>query len=900
MPQRVAERMVRLAAAAYALALRALPAPLVELHGAEMRGAFEARLRAKPRRGIGVFAVLAHGVADILAHGTRARLNRPGARRHGMRRASIADRVTMFMNDLRLAARNLARRPGFTVVATLTLALGIGANVAMFAVVHSVLLQPLPFPDSDRLVWIRHHAPAVNLPELENSTGTLAVYRDQARSFADLASVEQSQRNLSGADAPRRLQVAVVSPTLFDVLQVQPLFGRRLIDADAEPGASPVAVLTHVAWQTEFGGAPDVVGRTVELDGVNTEIVGVMPRSYTYPQATTAALLPRPRDDDPVFGTFGIGGLARLAPGVSLATAQTELSALQARHVEAYSLPSDFLANTGWSVSVRTLHDVTVGDSAAMLWIVLGTVAFLLLVACASVANLFLVRAESRQREFGVRLALGAGRGRVASALLSESLLLGLAGGLWGVLMAWAAVRVLVASGPSQLPRLHEVAVGVPVLLFAALVSVGAGLLFGLLPLPQQLRGIVSTLVRAGRGETGGRDRQRLRRALIVVQIALALVLLTGSGLMLRSFQQLRAIDPGVDPEGTLVVGISGSERADRDRNAARYLEMLDAARGISGVVAAGISNMLPIVPDGVNGGGFHIEGQPRPDGVPAPVTMWAGISDGYFAAAGTPFVAGRDLTSADVAQAHPVVLVNEHLARGFFDGDAVGRRIRFGEDEVWYEIVGVVGDTRTFGLREEIRPMAYLPLTSPQPNLGIQTGHLFLRTHADPMALAAPVRALIRDIDPNAPILSARTLQSVLDESLADLSFTSTVLATASLIALLLGAIGLYGVISYAVAERRAELGVRAALGASPAHVRAMVLKEGAALGCFGIMLGLAGAAALTRVMDSVLFEISSRDPLTFAVVASILIAVTFISIWLPARRAAHVDPLEAIRGTG
>jgi putative ABC transport system permease protein len=889
----------RLAARLYSAALRLLPESLARAHGAEMRAAFTERLVAAGRRRgvVAILLLLLRGLADVVSWSARERLRHRSDRGGRGRRHRWSPVLEALWTDVRLATRNLARRPDFTLIAVLTLALGIGANVAIFAVVHSVLIRPLPFPDSERIVLIQHHAPGLNVPELDNSPGTLAVYRDHARSFSAVAAVAGRSHNLAGGAEPARISAATVSPSLFDVLRVEPARGRRLLDTDAAQGATPVAVLTHGGWVTHFGGAPDVIGAVVDLDGVQREVVGVMPRGFAYPEPKTAALLPWPHDPQPSFGEFSPTGIARLAPDVSLTAARSELDALQAKHVELYDLPAELFESAGWRASLRPLHEATVGSAAAMLWIMLGAAVFLLVVGCATVANLFLVRAEARQREFGVRAALGATRRRLASALLAEGLLIGIAGGVAGVLLAWHAVGLLVATAPAQLPRVHEIGVGAPTLLLAGLVSIGAGVLFGLLPLPQKLRYANAAVVRAGRGESAGRDRQRLRRGLVVAQIALALVLLTGAGLMLRSFEQLRALDTGVDPAGVLVVGVRGSERGDPAASTARYLEMLDAVRGVPGARAVGITSLLPVVPDNAIGTSFTVESRARPDGAIDPVVFFAGVSDDYFAAAGTPLRAGRRIEAAELAHGRRVMVVNELFANSFLEGDALGQRVRFDLEDAWYEVIGVVADVRLFGLRDEPRPLVYVPLTAMPGGTPVQTAHILVRTAAPPLSLAEPVQSLVRTIDPAAPVLVPRTFEAVIAESMADVTFTSTALMLAALIALLLGGVGLYGVIAFAVSQRRGEIGVRIALGAAPRDVRDLVIREGAGLAAVGIAAGLAGAFALTHVLESVLFEVSTRDPLTFAVVATLLAIVALLATWLPARRTARIEPLEAIR---
>ena len=801
-------------------------------------------------------------------------------------------------NEIRHAVRRLLRRPGFTAVAAITLALGIAANVAIFAVVNAVLLRPLPYPESERIVEIEHHAPGLDLPELENSPGTLNLYVGHARALAHVAGVQEGTRNLTGGLEPARIRVAEITPSWFDVMQVQPARGRRFVPADADTAAAPVAILAHTTWQTHFGGRPDVVGTMIELDGELTEIIGVMPAASRAPDPEVGVLLPYWLDPNGPIGRFGISGLARLAPGVTLEAARAEITQLQQRLPELSNneLTADVLVQAGWRASVETLRDRMVGDIRTVLWIVLGTVGFLLLVACASVANLFLVRAESRQRESGLRLALGASRRSLAASFLSESMLLGLAGGVLGMLLAVTAVRGLVAAAPAQLPRLDEIGVDWTVLLFAFVLSTLAGVLFGLLPLPQQLRSPLSHLVRDGRG-SAGRDRQRVRKLLIVGQLALALVLLTGSTLMLRSFQHMRAVDPGIRPDGVLAVGISTGDRMPRAEAARTYERIGEEVRALPGVTHVGIVNALPLDPDGLNGGSFDIESRPRAEDALPPVAMFTGASPGYFEAIGTAVLAGRTMERADLEADRAVVWVSEGFARDHLDGNALGERIRFDSNSDWLEVVGVVRDVHTFGVREEVRPMAYLPMTQPVGTMQIGAMNLVVRTSGDPVALAPSVRAVVQRVDPRMPLTTARTMRQVVDESMADTAFTTTILMVAAAVALLLGAIGLYGVIGYVVSQRTQEIGVRIALGASPREVRALVLRQGVGLAVIGIAAGLAGAFALTRLLESLLFDVDRLDPVTFAVVPAVLLGVSVLAVYVPARRASTVSPLQALR---
>jgi putative ABC transport system permease protein len=889
---------VRVAELVFGWLLRLLPRSTRAEYGAEIRADFSALAGAG---GSSPSSVLVRSVADLIGSLPREWQNagRPrGVMTSRNERMTMGERVGLMVQEFGQAARSLSKRPGFSLVATLTLALGIGANVAIFAVVNAILIRPLPYPEAERIVSIRHHAPGLNLEEMGNSAGTLSLYRDHARTFSAIAGTVNESRNLTGSGDAARVEIVRATPTIFDVLAVRPSLGRAFTDADAEAGAAPVAIITYEGWTQYFGRANDVLSRTVELNGVRTAIIGVMPKGFRYREDATVLLLPMKIDMREGFGSFGTEGLARVADGATLESARAEIVSLQAKIPELFpDVTAKFLSDAQWRVSVETMRDRMVEETEQTLWIVLGTVGFLLLVACASVANLFLVRAESRQREIGVRIALGATRARVAASFLYESALLGLAGGLWGLVLGSIAVRMLVATGPEQLPRLEEVSIDGTVLLFAAAVSIVAALFLGALPLLRSASRPVMNLASEGRATTAGRDRQRLRKTLIVAQIALAIVLLTGSGLMLKSFQRLRAVDTGIDPEGVLTMGISLGERIAKPVAARQYQEIIDAVKSVGGVEVAGMTNSLPLDPTGYNGSSYYMESRPRADDALPPVAMYAAISEGFMETMRTRLVAGRNIERADHEHGRHIVVINEQFAKTAFDGDALGERIRFADDSIWHEIVGVVANIRTFGIREDIREMAYLPMTTnvTGARLGLMT--LVLRTSGDPASLTNSVREAVKRTAPNVPLISARTMEDVVNESLVDTSFTMTILVIAGVVALLLGAVGLYGVIGYVVSQRTREIGLRMALGAVPGQVRSMVMSQGLTLSLAGTAIGLLGATALTRVLESLLYEVDSRDPVTFIAVPVMLLAVSAVAAYVPARRASSIAPLEALR---
>ncbi|HET7585033.1 MAG TPA: ABC transporter permease [Gemmatimonadaceae bacterium] len=895
------------------MARLALPASLHEEYGEEMRSAFATMAARAWETGgtLGVLRVLVLACMDLVRRAPAER----DARRHAAgwpapeRGSAMTTAVRTLVHEARLAARSLAKRPAFTFVAAATLALGIGANVAIFTVVDSVLIRPLPYPRSDELVTIQHHAPGINLPTVENSAGTIELYKRFGRAFQELGAYTVDAQNLTGDIVPVRVQVLHVTPSLLHVLGVRAALGRVFAADDSAAGAPPVAMLTYTAWQSNFGGSRDVVGRRVHLNGVSTEIVGILPEHFVFPQRPKVHLiLPLSIDQKDGFGAFGTRVIARLAPGADVAAAQREATALQPRITELFpDVTPDLLKRIGWSASVTSLRDAVVGDARTTLWVVMGAVGFLLLVACASVANLFLVRAEGRTRDVGVRLALGASARDIAAMHLSESLLLATVGGAWGLVVAYVAVHAIVAAGPANLPRLEDVRIDTTVIAFTVLVSVAAGVLFGVLPMRLRLRQPMSGLLSDGRGRTAGRDRQRLRKGMIVAQIALALMLLTGSGMLLRSFIRLRAADPGIEPQDAAAIGVSLGENpalasdpagrtAEHAKQAIVYQRIMREVGQLPGVRAVGATNALPLDPEAMNGASLRIRSRPQADSAIPRVAMYVGVAGDYLQAIGTRVLRGRALDWSDVDHARPVALVNRTFEHQFLNDNALGEQIRFGDDSTWLTIVGIAEDVHTISIRNDVTPLAYLPITASVHGLHIATMQIVVRTSGEAASVVPTVRNAVRSAYPEVPITSARTMESVVDASMADTSFTVAILTIAAVVSLLLGAIGLYGVIGYVVTQRTREFGIRIALGAAPHAVRRMVLRQGLVLAGIGIVLGLAGAAAVTRSLRSLLYGVTTTDPVSFVVGSVVLVTVAAIAAYLPALRASAVSPSRAL----
>ena len=805
--------------------------------------------------------------------------------------------------------RRAAANPGLTVLSLLTLAVAVGATVVIFTVVNAVLLRPLPFPDSERLVLLRHAAPQLGpLNDLPMSDALHFLYVEESRTLDGVVGFSDVAVSFTDPDNPQRVPAASVTASFFDVLRSPPSLGRPFTAEDDRPGAAPVVVLGDGLWTSRFGADPGVVGRVVEIDRERVEIVGVMPAGFAFPRPETALWRPMRLDPENVrLGFFGFNGVARMTDGVSLEQVRTELGAMLSNLEELLpDQPAAPVMAREYRPLIVPVREWMVGDVAATLWILLGAVAFLLLIACANVANLFLVRAEARHGEVAIRTALGESRARLAGSVLLESLTLGVAGGLASLFLALGAVRLLVRFGPRALPRLEEISIDAGVLLFGLVVSLGAGLLFGLLPAWRASSVAASGHMTAGaRRATSGRDRQLVRRGLVVVQIALALTLLVGSGLAVRSFQRLAAVDPGFDAVDVLTFGLALPPR-DYDTPASRlglYRQVVDRLRTLPGVVGAAAASGLPL--DAVLSSGSHrIEGRPLAEGEVSPMFAVRVVSPGYFEAMRIALVEGRAFDRLDEGRDASVVVVSRSLARAHWPGEsALGKRIRMGappgaEGEAWSRIVGVVDDVHEVALHEEPPEMVYYPVSGDTVVPNVPWPMAYVVRAPNVAALAGPVREAVRGLDPALPVIGVETLETRVERARGTRAFVMVLLVVAAGFALLLGVVGLYGLVSYTVAQRRREIAIRVAVGAQAGDVRRLVLAEAGGLALVGVALGVGAAVALMRQLQAILFETSPLDPVVFVGVPVCLVSVCLLATWMPAQRAVRVEPTVVLRG--
>ena len=823
--------------------------------------------------------------------------------------------------EIAFAARRLMRSPAFTVAAVLTLALAIGANASIFAVVQRVVLNPLPYPDSDRLIDLDHGAQRLNLPSGMGMTrGLYYQYTERARTLDGVALYATDDVTLTGEGDPERIRVTHVTSTFAPVMRVQPAVGRWFSEDEGRPGAPSLAVLSHGLWLRRFGGDPSIVGRPVILAGTPAEVIGVMPPSFTFPDPRVDVWLGEPIARSMGFGIWLYKGVARVREGVTIAEVRTELNALIADVPRAFPGDPFALGNSGGIKlfsNARTLKEATIGSVERGLWILLASVGLVLLVACANVANLFLVRSDARQREIAVRRALGAGRLGIAGYFLAESALLSVGGGLTGLALAWGAVRVLVASGPATLPRLPEVRLDGVAVAFTCLLCVLAALACGAIPL-WRAAPLAATLHESGRSNTASRGRHRVRQLLMGGQVALALVLLVASGLMVRSFQKLRAVDPGFDATSALTfsIGLPIRGYSTRVEAVTAHQSILDRLSVLPGVTAVSASACLPLGA-GCMGNTVLVLGRAVPPGTVPPLAVFNAVASSYFETMGIRLIRGRTLDRADIDRREPVVVVDEVFAQRYFsNGNPIGEHVASNRPPTrpgaepsleWLTIVGVVSKTplRVLGDPDPIAQL-YMPMSiagGPDfpisslvgPDISIMS--YVVRSASSPTGLVSSIRRAIDTVDATLAMAQVRTLETVLENASTQMAFTMVLIAIAAGVGLMLGMIGIYGVMSYIVTQRTGEIGVRLALGAEPATVAGMIVQQGGAVAVGGIAVGLAVAAAGSSVIESLLFGVSPRDPGVFAATTCVLVGVALVACWLPARRAASLSPLEALR---
>jgi predicted permease len=817
--------------------------------------------------------------------------------------------IDVFLQDLRFAWRGFMRSPGFLAVAIATLGLGIGANSAIFTLVNAVVLRPLPYPEPERLVRVTGDFAAINVPDIGMSPPELFDYRDRAKLFEGIAGVYPINANLTEIDEPERVEVLLVSPSYFDVLRTRPQLGRLFGPEDNAPGITEVVVISDALWRRRFGGSPAAIGRKLRIDNDWYTVVGVAPRGFTHPGRSlltdvevwaptnySAAPFPKPQRG----AYFMSGAIARLKPGLSIAEAQQRLASFGAQLRAEF--PNDYPARSGWTPSLIPLQVDLVGRVRPALLMLFGAVGFVLLIACANIANLLLARASARQRELALRRALGSSRGRLLSLLMTESLLLACLGGAAGACLTVWLVDALVALAPAGLPRAGEIAVDARVVFFTAAIALATAVVFGVLPALQSSRADVHDALKEGsRGTAGG--RRVLRSALIVGEFALALVLLVGAGLLLRSFWRLQQVEIGFEPDRVLTARLwlpqpndpASGPYARHEKRLALYEEVMRRARTLPGITAVAAAIALPF--DSGPTSTVTVEGQESEAVSRVPAVRNTNVSAGYFDVMGIRLLRGRTFTDQDDAKAAPVVVISASMARRYWpNDDPIGRRIHFGgaqSKSPWMTVIGVVDDVRGERIEDLPRPMFYRSLRQASSLLLA----LVLKTDADPEQLGPALAREVRAADPDQPTFGVKTMEAIVAAATAPRRFAMQLLGTFAALALLLAAIGIYGVMAFVVGQRTREIGIRIALGAQPRAVVRLVLAQALALAAAGVVCGGIGAMFLSRLLAGMLFEVRATDPVTYGGIGLLLALTAGVAAWRPARRAARVDPMVALR---
>jgi len=821
----------------------------------------------------------------------------------------------MTSDQVRQVLRRLARAPLFTAITLITLAAGIGANTIIFSVLEGVLLKPLPYPHSDELIGVWHTAPGVGIKDLEMSPSIYFIDREQNTTFQDIGVYTADSISVTGAGEPEQVHGLDVTDGTLPLLGAKPALGRLFTREDDSPGTPETALLSYGYWRQKFGGDPNIIGRSIMLDGKPREIIGVLPQNFHFlDEGEPAIFLPLQWDRNKTkLGNFSYRALARLKRGVTMAQASADVARMIPISIRSFPAPEGFSVSlfdkAQFGPNLRPLKQDVVGDIGNVLWVLMGSIAVVLLIACANVANLLLVRVEGRRQELAVRAALGAGWKKIAADLLFESVILGLLGSALGLALAYAALRVLVAMAPTGLPRIHEIGIDFPVLLFTLAIALLSSLLFASIPIFKYAGSRLNTGLReGGRALSQSREQHRARNILVVVQVALALVLLICSGLMIRTFRALMRVPPGfTSPDSVQTFRYYIPEAHVPDTEAERAVrmdqEVLNKLAAIPGVSQVSFSSAIPL---DHNSSFDPVFAQDRTyaEGDLPPLRRFKFISPGFFSTLGTPFIAGRDLTWDDIYHRIPVAIVSENLAREYWHdpGNALGKRIRVGNNDDWREIIGIVGNTYDQGVDKDPASSVYWPVIMNRfegQKEALHRGLTFaIRSpRAGSEAFLKEIRQAVWSVDSNIPLAEVHTLGYLYKQSMARTSFTLVMLGVAGGMALLLGIVGIYGVIAYSVSQRTREIGIRMALGAQQQTLTSMFVRHGLWLAAIGVACGLVASFAAMRLMSSLLFHVSPLDPITYIAVTAGVIATVYVACYLPSRRAATVDPVEALR---
>jgi predicted permease len=821
----------------------------------------------------------------------------------------------MFSDQLRQVLRRLGRAPLFTIMTLITLGVGVGANTVIFSVLEGVLLKPLPYPHPEQLIGVWHQAPGVGIANLNMSPSIYFIDREQNTTFQDIGVYNGDSLSVTGAGEPEQVRGLDVSDGTLPMLGVKPALGHLFTREEDSPSAPDTVLLSYGYWRQKFGGATSVIGRSITVDGKPREIVGVLPQGFHFLDYEDVSLVvPFKWDRSKIkLGNFSYQAMARLKPGVTIEQARADVARMLPIVNRSFPAPEGFSAalfeKAQIAPNLRPLKQDVVGDIGKVLWVLMGSIAMVLLIACANVANLLLVRVDGRRQELAIRAALGAGWGRIAMELLFESVVLGLLGSLLGLALAFAALQVLVALAPTGLPRIHEIGIDLPVLLFTFAIAMFSSLLFGSIPIFKYAGAHLNTGLReGGRALSQSRQQHRARNVLVVVQVGLALVLLICSGLMIRTFRALMHVPPGFtapDAVETFRFYVPETEIPDsgRERLVRMDQDLLGKLGAIPGVSSVSFSSDIPM--DGRNSMDIlFAQDRAYAEGELPPVRRFKFVSPGFLATMGTALIAGRDITWEDTYQRIPVAMISESFAKEYW-GDArnaLDKRIRVGNTDDWRQIVGVVGDVYDNGVDKPASTSVYWPVMmdrfeGQKEMLRRGLGFVIRSPRAGSQAFLNEVRETVWSVDPNIPLANVHTLGYFYTQSMARTSFTLVILAVAGAMALLLGIVGIYGVIAYSVSQRTREIGIRMALGAQKKALVGMFVQQGLWLAGVGILCGLGTAFAVMRLMSSLLFKISPADPVTYAAVTLGVVVTAYLACYLPSRRAASVDPVDALR---